>query len=114
MSLVKRPVILRRAYGPHGAARAFGFPPMTGSTATQMHMANCSPKHALLQTETISWLHKALDHFQLSPRGYHRMLRVARTIADLEGSDTIEKPHLSEALSFRPFPASGETAKQAG
>jgi magnesium chelatase family protein len=55
-----------------------------------------------------------LDHFQLSPRGYHRMLRVARTIADLEGSDTIEKPHLSEALSFRPFPASGETAKQAG
>jgi len=67
-----------------------------------------------LATETISWLHKALDHFQLSPRGYHRMLRVARTIADLEGSDTIEKPHLSEALSFRPFPASGETAKQAG
>ena len=67
-----------------------------------------------LATETIGWLHKALDHFQLSPRGYHRMLRVARTIADLEGSDTIEKPHLSEALSFRPFPASGETAKQAG
>ena len=67
-----------------------------------------------LATETIGWLHKALDHFQLLPRGYHRMLRVARTIADLEGSDTIEKPHLSEALSFRPFPASGETAKQAG
>ena len=67
-----------------------------------------------LATETIGWLHNALDHFQLSPLGYHHMLRVARTIADLEGSDTIEKPHLSEALSFRPFPAFGETAKQAG
>ena len=43
-----------------------------------------------LATETIGCLHKASDHFQLSPRGYHRMLRVARTIADLEGSDTIE------------------------
>ena len=67
-----------------------------------------------LAPETIGWLHKALDHFQLSPRGYHRMLRVARTIADLDGSDTIEKPHLSEALGFRPLPASGKTAKQAG
>ena len=66
-----------------------------------------------LATETIGWLHKALDHFQLSSRGYHRMLRVARTIADLKGSDTIEKPHLSEALSFRPFPACGHTVKQA-
>ena len=67
-----------------------------------------------LAPETIGWLHKALDHFQLSPRGYHRMLRVARTIADLDGSDTIEKPHLSEALGFRPFPACGKSAKQAG
>ena len=67
-----------------------------------------------LAPETIGWLHKALDHFQLSPRGYHRMLRVARTIADLDGSDIIEKPHLSEALGFRPLPASGKTAKQAG
>ena len=67
-----------------------------------------------LAPETIGWLHKALDHFQLSPRGYHSMLRVAQTIADLDGSDTIEKPHLSEALGFRPFPASGKSAKQAG
>ncbi len=64
--------------------------------------------------ETISWLHKALDHVQLSPRGYHRMLRVARTIADLDGSDANEKPHLSEALGFRPIPASGKSATQAG
>jgi magnesium chelatase family protein len=66
-----------------------------------------------LTTETIGWLHKALDHFQLSPRGYHGMLQVARTTANLEGGDKIENPHLSEALSFRPFPAYGQTAKQA-
>ena len=68
----------------------------------------------VLATETIGWLNKALDDFQLSPRGYHRMLRVARTIAELDGSDAIEKPHLIEALVFRPFTASGKSAKQAG
>ena len=68
----------------------------------------------VLATETIGWLTKALDDFQLSPRGYHRMLQVARTSAELDGSDTIEKLHLSGALVFRPFPASGKSAKQAG
>ena len=37
----------------------------------------------------------------LSARGYHRLLRVARTIADLAGSGDIKTPHLSEALSYR-------------
>ncbi|MAM62732.1 YifB family Mg chelatase-like AAA ATPase [Maritimibacter sp. UBA3975] len=44
---------------------------------------------------------KAADRFSLSARGYHRVLRVARTIADLEGADTIAKPHVAEALSYR-------------
>lgn len=67
-----------------------------------------------LATETIGWLHKALDDFRLSRRGYDRMIQVAQTSAKLDGSDTIEKPYLSEALGFRPFPASGKSAKQAG
>ncbi len=37
----------------------------------------------------------------LSARGYHRVLRVARTIADLEGADIVRRPHIAEALSFR-------------
>jgi magnesium chelatase family protein len=41
----------------------------------------------------------------LSARGYHRVLRVARTIADLDGKDMISRLHLAEALSYRQKPA---------
>lgn len=44
---------------------------------------------------------KAADQFGLSARGYHRVMRVARTIADLEGSTAVSRPHIAEALSFR-------------
>jgi magnesium chelatase family protein len=39
--------------------------------------------------------------FRLSARAYHRVLRVARTIADLEGSAAVEKPHVAEAAGYR-------------
>jgi len=48
-----------------------------------------------------AFLVKVADRFGLSARGYHRVLRVARTIADLDGSDTVRQPHLAEAVSFR-------------
>ena len=48
-----------------------------------------------------SLLRKAVDSGQLSARGYHRVLKVARTIADLENSEKILRNHLSEALSYR-------------
>ncbi|NVO56507.1 YifB family Mg chelatase-like AAA ATPase [Rhodobacteraceae bacterium B1Z28] len=44
---------------------------------------------------------KAADRFGLSARAFHRILRVARTIADLEGAPDIRRPHVAEALSFR-------------
>ncbi len=37
----------------------------------------------------------------LSARGYHRVLRVARTLADLDGRDQIARLHIAEALSYR-------------
>ncbi|PZX18398.1 magnesium chelatase family protein [Palleronia aestuarii] len=48
-----------------------------------------------------SLLVRAAERFGLSARGYHRVLRVARTIADLDGSAGVRKPHVAEALSFR-------------
>ncbi|WP_281824711.1 YifB family Mg chelatase-like AAA ATPase [Jannaschia rubra] len=44
---------------------------------------------------------RATDRFRLSARGYHRVLKVARTIADLDSSDLVRRPHIAEALSYR-------------
>jgi len=46
-------------------------------------------------------LREAAETMRLSARGYHRVLRVARTLADLDGSDKIGRLHLAEALSYR-------------
>jgi len=46
-------------------------------------------------------LARVADRFGLSARGYHRVLRVARTIADLDGIDAVQRPHVAEAVSFR-------------
>ena len=43
----------------------------------------------------------AAERLKLSARGYHRVLRVARTLADLDGSAGVRRPHVAEALSFR-------------
>ncbi|NBC31523.1 MAG: ATP-binding protein, partial [Alphaproteobacteria bacterium] len=38
---------------------------------------------------------------RLTARGYHRVLRVARTLADLDGADAVRRLHVAEALSYR-------------
>ncbi len=49
----------------------------------------------------LALLRDAADAMQLSARGYHRVLRVARTLADLDGAETVARVHLAEALSYR-------------
>ena len=46
-------------------------------------------------------LAEAAERMRLTARGYHRVLRVARTLADLEGSDSVHRIHVAEALSYR-------------
>jgi magnesium chelatase family protein len=54
-----------------------------------------------LDDEAKRLLGKALTKLALSARGYDRVLRVARTIADLDGAERVASPHLAEALQFR-------------
>jgi magnesium chelatase family protein len=49
----------------------------------------------------LALLRDAADAMRLSARGYHRVLRVARTLADLDGATQVGRVHLAEALSYR-------------
>ena len=46
-------------------------------------------------------LRDAAEKMRFSARGYHRVLKVARTLADLDGSEMVGRIHLAEAISYR-------------
>ena len=58
-------------------------------------------KFCVCEDEAKSALDMSISRFALTQRGINKTLKVARTIADLEGSETIKKSHILEALSFR-------------
>jgi magnesium chelatase family protein len=58
-------------------------------------------KHCTLDTECETLLEKAMQRQGLSARAHDRILKVARTIADLSGSENIGPNHLSEAINYR-------------
>ena len=58
--------------------------------------------HCQLDAAGQSLMKAAMRQLQLSARGYHRILKLSRTIADLAGSPTIGPAHLAEALQYRP------------
>ena len=58
-------------------------------------------KFCPLEANEKAFLQKAVQHLGLSIRTYHRVLKVARTLADLEHVEQISQTHLSEALSYR-------------
>lgn len=57
-----------------------------------------------LSEDGYALIHRASEKYALSARAYHRLLKVARTIADLADSENIQKDHLAEALSYRYIP----------
>ena len=58
---------------------------------------------AQLSDELTNFLNTAAEKMGMSARGYNRIRRIARTIADLRGADNIEMSDLAEALSYRPI-----------
>ncbi|MCA8926549.1 MAG: YifB family Mg chelatase-like AAA ATPase [Alphaproteobacteria bacterium] len=76
--------------------------------APDQHLrVNAEAEGGLLETiatpdaEGLALLQRAAERLQLSARAYHRTLRVARTIADLDRAESVRRPHIAEALSYR-------------
>ena len=58
-------------------------------------------KHCRLDADGLRLLETAMERFKLSARAYGRILKIARTIADLDAADRIGLAHLSEAIGYR-------------
>jgi magnesium chelatase family protein len=68
---------------------------------TDMRVAEVS-KFCKLDETGDNLVRAAMSQSNLSARGYHRILKLARTIADLAGSEQIQTPHVAEVLQDRP------------
>jgi magnesium chelatase family protein len=84
-------------------ARTFGKTRFVGTKKTyNAEMGNEDvEKYCILRPEEDAFIKNAMEKLNLSTRIYFRILKLARTIADLEGSPDIKLPHLAEALSYR-------------
>jgi magnesium chelatase family protein len=78
--------------------------------ARQLERQKCTNAHlsakdcervCILDTLEQNFLNQAMSQLKLSARGYHRLLKVARTIADMDEANKLSLPHLQQALSFK-------------
>ena len=72
------------------------------SLPTPICARRISGMYCVLDETGMSLMRAAMNQYQLSARAYHRILKLARTIADLAGVEHIAPQHLAEALQYRP------------
>ena len=89
--------IQRERFRAHGQAKSRTNAELTGELLERV---------AAPDAAGLALIRQAADTLALSARGYHRTLRVARTLADLDGAETVGRIHVAEALSYR-----GETLR---
>ncbi len=112
---VRRRVVLARQRQTDRLGEDAASPSLPGNSAvfsapSHRHAATCNGTMTVAQVratcrpspEAVQLLNAALRRLTLSARAYHRVLKVARTIADLDASVGIEAPHVAEALMYRP------------
>jgi magnesium chelatase family protein len=90
------------------------FAKMKGVTCNAFASGRWIDANGNVVSEGRELLQKAAERLRLSARGYHRVLKVARTIADLEGCAAIGPSHLAEALRYRPLVKSPDAAPNPG
>lgn len=73
----------------------------TGITCNARLTSALIKKYCVLDEDASKYLQLSFDRLGMSARAYDRILKVARTIADLDGSEIIEKTHIFSAISFR-------------
>ena len=96
-----REIAARVAQARHVQAERYAALGLTGIRTNAQASGPALEEVAKLDTAGVALIRDAADAMRLSARGYHRVLRVARTLADLDGADKIGRVHLAEALSYR-------------
>lgn len=100
-SETSRDVAARVAQARRAQARRYSALGLAESTTNAAAPAALIEQVAAPDPAGLSLLRDAAERLKLSARGYHRVLKLARTLADLDGAPAISRAHLAEALSYR-------------